>query len=486
MKVFLGNTPWKKAGFYGVRAGSRWPHFERDGAGYMPFPFFLAYGAAVLEKDQQEVLLVDGIGARMSTEEFLSKIVKFKPDLAVLEVATSSFNVDMAMAKMIKSSLPNCQIAFCGMHVFMYEPEFLKTTPEVDYVFQGEFEYTLRELVQRLDTKKDLEGCLGMIYRKNGEVINNGKRPLIANIDELPMPARHFTNLCWYHDNPGGIPDVSLQMHASRGCPFQCVFCAWPQIMYGDHSYRVRNPVAILDEIEHCVKEYKVKSIYFDDDTFNIGKPRLVKLAEEFKKRKLNIPWGAMSRADTCDFDTMAKLRDVGMVAVKYGVESGDQGIITDSGKHLNLDTLRKACKKTKELDIKIHLTFTFGLPGETYETARKTIDLAMELDPDTLQFSIATPYPGSKFYELLEKEGKLVSKNWDEYDGYNQAVTKTNELGPQDLVNIHREAERKWARHRVKRIIKKNNFVSLVKKSIHDPVKATHRLKDLVTLGRY
>jgi len=485
MRVFLGNSPWQKEGFYGVRAGSRWPHFERCGSGYVPFPFFLAYAAAILEKENQEVLLVDGIAEGITSQQYLQKIINFKPDLVLLEVSTNSFNVDMAIAQDIKKALPGCRLAFCGLHIFMYDTSFLDQNPLVDYVLAGEYEYTLRDLITYLNEGKDLSTCQGLYYRQDGKGVYTGKRPLIANLDELPWPARHFLPMEKYHDNPGGIPDLSLQVHSTRGCPFQCVFCAWPQIMYGDHSYRVRSPKDVVDEIAWCKEKYSIKSFYIDDDTFNIGKPRLLEFAEELKKRNLGLPWAAMARSDTCDAETIAKLRDAGMVAIKYGVESGDQNIVNAIGKKLNLETLKKAVKETKALGVKVHLTFTFGLPGETRETAERTVRLALALDPDSLQFSLTTPYPGSKFYDQLEKSGHLLSKDWDLYDGYNTSVVRTDELGPEDLVNILRDAEKRWSRHRVYRILRGYEFKRFVKGVVQNPRKAGNRLKEFVTQGR-
>ena len=318
-----------------------------------------------------------------------------------------------------------------------------------------------------------------------GKGYYTGKRPLIENLDDLPWPSREFLPMNKYYDCPGGIPTPSLQIHSSRGCPFQCVFCAWPQIMYGDNSYRTRNPVDVVNEIENCLKKYQIKSFYFDDDTFNIGKPRLMKLAEELKQRNLGLPWAAMARADTCDFETLEKMKEAGLCAIKYGVESGDQEIVDAIGKRLNLETLRNAVKKTKELGIKVHLTFTIGHPGETRETAQRTVDLALGLDPDSLQFSIATPYPGSKFYDLLEKEGKLLSKDWDLYDGYNNAVTRTDELSSDEILSILRDAEKRWSKHRINRALHGYEAFRAIKNAVQNPGKAMHRLYDFMTQGR-
>ena len=178
MNIFLGNSPWYKEGFYGVRAGSRWPHFERNGSGYLPFPFFLAYATAILQRDQHNVLLVDGIAEGMTYDEFVAKVKAFNPQLVVLEVSTSSFKVDSVIAQRIKESLPGTPIVLCGMHIFMNDVQFLVEHPYVDYVLEGEYEYTLHEFVQRLTNKEDLSGCLGLYYRKDGKRVLYWETPI--------------------------------------------------------------------------------------------------------------------------------------------------------------------------------------------------------------------------------------------------------------------------------------------------------------------
>nr|WP_269434893.1 radical SAM protein [Desulfosarcina ovata] len=251
-----------------------------------------------------------------------------------------------------------------------------------------------------------------------------------------------------YNDRPGGIPAPSLQILASRGCPFGCVFCAWPQLMYGGSSYRTRSSKDIVDEIESCVKTYGSRSFYFDDDTFNVGKTRIMDLCREIKSRKLNLPWAIMARADQMDRELLETLKDAGLHALKYGVESGAQEILDGACKGLDLEKVGETIKITRELGIQYHLTFMFGLPGETEETARETMALALDLDPDSLQFSIATPFPGSRFYDMLLKSGHLLSTNPDEYDGYHNAVVRTEALSHTDLLSLRNEAENLWKEH--------------------------------------
>jgi len=435
LRVFLGNSPWYKEGFYGVRAGSRWPHFQPNSSKYMPFPFFLAYAAAVLKRqDDVEVLLVDGIAEKMTDDEFFGRMREFGPDVVVLEVSTISIDVDLTCARNVREVCPEAKVVFCGLHTYMFEPSFLERHDCVDLVMKGEYEYTLRDLVGALQSGQPLDEIAGVLYRSDEGVVFTGDRPLIENIDELPWPARHFLPMGVYCDTPGQIPMPSVQMWASRGCPYGCVYCAWPQIMYGNRTYRERDPIAVVDEMEYLVCEQGFKSVFFDDDTFNIGKQRILKMCSEIDRRGLEVPWAVMARADTMDAELLTALKGAGLRGLKYGVESASQEILNRCGKALDLKKVNEMVRLTKKLGIWVHLTFMFGLPGETMETMNKTIDLALSLDPDSLQFSIATPWPGTEFYKEVERRGFLVSKDFSEYDGCKVAVVRTESLTQEDL----------------------------------------------------
>jgi len=455
MKVFLGNAPWSAEGMYGVRAGSRWPHYENEDQEYMPFPFFLAYATAVLEQNDTEVLLVDGIAERLCEDEFYQHITRFGPDLIVMEVSTPSLLTDQRQWKKVRDLVgPDVKIALTGIHHPMQDPAWLNDNPEVDYVLVGEYEYTLRDLVNRLENGQSPEGIDGLIHRvEDGSPIWTGKRPLIKNLDEVPWPARHFLPMYDYRDEPGSIPRPSVQVWASRGCPYRCSFCAWPQIMYGGFKYRTRDVVDVIDETEWLVQQWGFKSVYYDDDTFNIGKKRMLHFCREFKARQLGVPWAIMARIDGMDEEILEAMADSGLHALKYGVESADQGIVDKCGKRLDVSKVRNVVNMTHALGIKVHLTFMFGLPGETRESAMRTLDLALELMPESLQFTLATPFPGSKLHTQLLKEGKLQSTDYSKYDGFHTAVVATDELSAQDLEDILCEANTRWGEARSTRL---------------------------------
>ncbi len=465
MNIVLANLPWKSFLRTGVRAGSRWPHLkgplERD---YLPFPFFLAYAAALLKKHGLDVTLIDAIAEEMSRGYFLKLIQKTKPDIFVCETSTVTLKHDMELLARIDKDIP---IVLCGPDVNIRQPSFLENYKFVDYVFVGEYEFTLLDLVMHLKEGRDLKDVPGLIYYDSGEIKLNPLRPLI-DLDELPWPLRQGLPMERYNDTPGDMPIPSAQMYASRGCPYKCKFCLWPQVMYHGNRYRARDIMDVVDEMEYLAKEMSFKSIYFDDDTFNIGKKRMLGLCDEIKRRRLNVPWAIMARADLMDEEILGNMRDAGLFAVKYGIESATQELLDNIYKDMDLKKTKEIVKLTKRLGIRTHLTFTFGLPGETKETIQRTIDLALELDPATVQFSITTPFPGTCFYKEMKEKGQIVSEDWAEYDGNYKSVVALSNLTKKDLERTIRLAYKEWAIHCSRRSpFRKKGYYQLFARSL-------------------
>ncbi|MBI4867938.1 MAG: glycosyltransferase [Candidatus Wallbacteria bacterium] len=454
MRLFLGNPPWYRENLYFVRAGSRWPHFEEKGCTYTPFPFYMAHAAAMLEAAGHEVGVCDGVAEGIQQDEYIRRVVEFAPDFVFQETSTPSIQEDLDIVARIRQQLPEALYGMAGMHAPMFTPEFLEKTPSVDVSFVGEYEPTLVDLAAALQTGvRDFSRIQGLVCRNvEGRVVATGRREMLANVDDYPWPARHLFPMERYHDEPGDIPQPSVQMWASRGCPYHCNFCVWPQLMYANNRYRPRAAASLVDEMEHLVKEWGFKSVYFDDDTFNIGKPRLMEFAREIQRRRLKVPWAAMCRADLMDRELLEALKASGLTAVKYGIESADQAIVNDCGKALSIAKVKETCKITTELGIRMHLTFMFGLPGETKESAAATKALALELNPHSAQFSIATPFVGSRYYDQLKTSGHLESEDYGRFDGYHTTEVSTDALSPKDLEEIAADMHRLWLEHTVRR----------------------------------
>ncbi|MDD5560766.1 MAG: radical SAM protein [Candidatus Omnitrophica bacterium] len=464
MKIILANLPWKSFGKTGVRAGSRWPHLkgptEKD---YLPFPFFLAYAAALLKQNNFDVELVDAIAEKKSYGTFFRQIRKINPQLLVCETSTVSLIHDMGILEKIGKDIP---IAICGPDITIRQPAFLKKYPFIKYVLVGEYEFTLLDLVTNLKANNSLNDVAGLIYRDAGGIRITSLRALV-DLNKMPWPLREGLPMERYNDTPGDMPLPSVQMLASRGCPYRCKFCLWPQVMYQSNQYRTRDVKDIVDEMEYLVKKMHFKSVYFDDDTFNCGRERMFSLCDEIKRRSLNVPWGIMARADLMDEEILVAMRQAGLYAIKYGVESASQELIDKAGKNMNLKKTEEIIRLTKMLGIKSHLTFTFGLPGETKESIYKTVELALRLDPATIQFSIATPFPGTVFFKEMKESGYIISDDLAEYDGNNKSVITYPRLSEKNLAFAIRYAYKEWALHCAKRAPKKSGYFLLLKKNL-------------------
>ena len=463
IKVLLSNPPWKKdKNQYGVRAGSRWPFTQsvtnERSLDYIPFPFFLAYATAFLEKEPGvDVNSIDAIAEGLTESEYYEKVEALDPDIIFAESATASFPEDFKHVKKTKARLGDSLIYLLGgPHVTYFPEKTLTDYPEIDYCLIGEYEWTLREFVRSFrDHNFSPKNILGLAYREAGaNIIVNPRRPA-GNLDELPFPAWHHYPMIRYKDYFCNIPAPMANMLASRGCPFKCNFCLWPDLMYGGSNYRTRSATSIVEEMSLLVNTYGIKTIYFDDDTFNIGKSRLLEICSEIRKKEVNVNWAVMARADTVDSETLLAMKAAGLYAIKYGVESGNQSVVDSTGKNLNLDTVRTTVALTKEMGIKCHLTFTIGLMGETHKSMQDTIDMAIELDPDSVQISITTPFPGTKYYEYAKQKGFLLTEDASIYDGSQSCVLRTETLSKSDIEQGYKRFERTWKRHRMKKAMR-------------------------------
>ena len=490
MRVFLGNAPWRIEGSsgarLGVRAGTRWPFTMpaepgQKIPGYLPFPFLLAYSAAVLERAKHKVLLIDAIAEGFREDEFIEKIRAFSPQLAILETSTPSINIDLAIAKRIKEEV-KCRVALGGPHSTVMGKALLKEHRQLDYILCGEYEIISKNLANELGKKRpELKNVKGIMFRgAKSRIVVNAPQPLLKDIDSLPFPARHFLPMYNYCDAFAGLPRPDVQMWASRGCPFKCIFCLWPQVMYGGRNYRPRNPKKVVDEMEALVREYKFKSVYFDDDTFDIGKERILEMCREIRKRPplKNIKWAIMARADTCDEEMLRAMKDAGLYALKFGVECASQEMLNKIGKRLDLGKARKNIEIAKSLGIKVHLTFTFGLPGETRESIQRTIDFSHKLNPDSVQFSITTPFPGTEYFDILEGQGNILTKDWGRYDGSLSCVMRTKNLSGKDLEEAYNKANASW---KIKLFKKNMRRWPFLKQGIRHPIKTLAYLRDLL-----
>lgn len=459
MKVLLVNPPWRQGeGRYGVRAGSRWPFtLETDDPKrmpYLPFPFFLAYAAALLEaRSDVEPVALDAIAEGLTEAEYAARLAAIAPDIVVAECSQASFGEDLRHADAAKTQLPGVVYVLAGPQASVDPQALLAAHDAIDYCLVGEYEWTLLALVNALSGPHfDPSRIAGLAWRDaQGQPRQNDRRPL-GDLAQLPWPAyRHFPMLR-YHDYFGGIPAPMVNMVGSRGCPFGCSFCLWPELLYGGRHYRVREPEDVADEMAWLVDTYGFRSVYFDDDTFNIGKKRIIATADAIRRRDRDACLAIMARADTMDEAMLDALTGAGLRAVKYGLESASQDILDRCGKGLDVKKAVRMIRHTMERGVKVHLTFTVGLPGETLKTIEESLRLALELDADSIQISLATPFPGTAFHADVREKGHLASVAASDFDGSRRAVVRTEALSTEEVEKGFKRFQAAWAEHRARR----------------------------------
>lgn len=438
MRVCLTNPTWLTDGQKGIRAGCRVPNSIGVGQHtFMPYPFTLAYAMALVEgEDGVEAMICDAIGENLSSGEYIARVTEFQPELIVSEMATQSHDFDLNQAAELKRRT-GAKIALCGPHPSAIAAEILGND-FVDFVFVGEYEQTLLELVRRLRNGGHAEPMDGLALRTStGEIVVGRKRELIEKLDSLPFPHRRTLPMDQYR--VAGFPAPVLFMYASRGCPYKCTFCVWPQ-WFRSGSYRTRSAQSVVDEIEHADREHgPFRSIYFDDDTFNLGKQRMLEMAAEFRRRSMTISWGCNARPDQFDRQMMEQLAAAGLFNIRIGVESGDPEILRRTRKDLNLRTVEPCIRMAHRAGVKVHVTFTIGLSGESWESVRRTVRFARSISPDSIAFTITTPFPGTEYYDEVVREGLLDTRQWNQFNVVSNAVMRTATLSRAEIVRAEK-----------------------------------------------
>ena len=396
MKTLFLNPPSFKD--FDGGAGSRY-QATREVTSFW-YPTWLCYPAGLL-KDSR---LVDAPAERLGIDKVLTIAKDF--ELIVIYTSTPSISKDMSFAERIKDFNKDVRIVFVGPHPSAVPEETLKASKAVDIVARREFDYSIKEIAQG----EKLSEIDGISYRDNGSIIHTKDRKYIEDLDSLPFVVKIYKrdlNINNYQIPYLLNPYVSI--YTGRGCSSKCIFCLWPQTLSGNY-YRIRSIDNVLEEVKLTLELYpEVKEIFFDDDTFTANKIRARELAGSLKK--LDITWSTTSRANT-DYETLKIMKDAGLRLLVVGYESGNQEILNNIRKGITLDEAREFTKRCKELGIMIHGAFVLGLPEETPESINDSIRFACELDVDTIQVSLASPYPGTKLYDLCIEKNYLVKEH--------------------------------------------------------------------------
>jgi radical SAM superfamily enzyme YgiQ (UPF0313 family) len=398
-------------------------------------PLSLATIAAVL-REGNNVRILDCPAQRVSERDLLDFVRKKPPDIVISSVSTETIDSDLAILGKIKDTLKNSVLIIFGIHASVFAEDILKNSA-VDFVVRDEPEETIRELVGALKSGLLPDAIKGITYRSSlGQVVATGKREFVQDLDALPFPAWDLVDLGRYRLPFSSNPFIII--NTSRGCPFRCSFCN-AQTYYGS-SIRIRSVRNILDELEFSTSRYGIKDVFFWGDTFTLVREQVKNLCAGLIQGKFRIRWVANSRVDTVDEEILMLMKKAGCWLLSFGIESGDEQILKSCGKNISLEKTWSAVRMTKAAGIKVAGHFILGLPGETEETAGKTIRLAKKLGLDFAHFYSAVPYPGSLLYEQAAREGWIQGKNWDQFR-QSEFVMELPTISAERLYKLRRKA---------------------------------------------
>ncbi len=376
------------------------------------YPTWLCFPAGMIEGSR----VVDAPVQKLDLAACLDIAKSF--DMVVMYTSTPTLAIDIETARRIKEVKPDMVTVLTGPHVTILPEESLKAgNGIIDIVCRGEFDYSTKELCEGRDWAK----VDGISFIKDGKITHTPDRPMIEDLDALPFVAPVYKRdlpISEYVIPHFKNPYVSI--YSSRGCPSKCIYCLWPQTFSGQRM-RTRSPQNVYEEVKWIVDNIpEMRELSFDDDTFSANRQHAREVAKLIKP--LGISWVINARAN-CDFETLKVMREAGLRHVVVGYESGNEQILKNIKKGVTKEQAIQFTKDCKKLGISIHGAFIMGLPGENKETIRETIEYAKQLDLNSIQVSLASPYPGTEFYEQSKREGWIASGNYIDDTGHQKCV---------------------------------------------------------------
>jgi hopanoid biosynthesis associated radical SAM protein HpnJ len=427
------------------------------------YPTWLAQPAALVEGSK----LVDAPPHRINREQVAASARDY--DLAVLHTSAPSFAADVATIKALKAMNPRLKAGLVGAKVAVDPDGSLKSSAAIDFVARNEFDFTIKEVAE----DRPWSEIAGLSYRNaSGVIVHNDERAILENMDSLPFVTPVYKrDLDIDNYFIGYLRHPYLSLYTGRGCKSRCTFCLWPQTV-GGHRYRTRSVGHVVEEIAWAQKAFPlVKEFFFDDDTFTDDLPRAEAIAKALGK--LGVTWSCNAKANV-PRETLKVLREGGLRLLLVGYESGNQKILHNIKKGMRTDVARKFTKDCRELGITIHGTFIMGLPGETKETIEETIRFANEINPHTIQVSLAAPYPGTVLFEQAVKNGWLDTSNAElvNDDGVQIAPLHYPHLTQTEIFNSVEEFYRRF-------YFRSGKIASIVGEMVRDRQMMVRRLRE-------
>jgi len=365
-------------------------------------PLGLAYIAAYLVNNKINVSVIDALAENISFQELKDKLSRSKADIIGIYMVSPRYDEAKTTIEICRQVLPSSVIIAGGPHPSAVPIETLKEIPQLNICAVGEGEITMLELIKCFQNGSNFSTVDGIAFREKntGKIIITKPRDFIKNLDILPFPARHLFPIKKYKTHsPYGRKNPYFSMITSRGCPFQCAYCSKDVFK---ENFRALSAKRVCDEIENLIKQYNVREIHFYDDDFTMDIKRAEEICDEIIRRKIKIIWSCTTRVNLVNERLLKKMKEAGCWLISYGVESGNQKILDSIKKGITIKQIVSAFELTRKIGISTLAFFMLGLPGETSETIKESIELAKKLKPNFVSWGILIVYPGSGFFKSV------------------------------------------------------------------------------------
>ncbi len=399
-------------------------------------PLDLAYCAALVRKRVPEtcVSILDANALRLSLIEQIEYIKNLKPDILIFTAATYSINA----VKYICQALEGEKIIkiLIGSHGSAFPEETLKLIPGLDIVVYGEPETTVFEIVQSLAEVKELSLIRGIYYRKSGAISNTDPRALLKDLDELIFPARDLLpNKLYFSPYSSGVTAIQT----TRGCPGQCIFC--DSHLINGQVYRERHPDKVVEEIEECLRKYKIKYFAIIDHTFTVNRAFVTAVCKGIIRKNIHkkIHWACNTRVDMLTDQLALLMKEAGCIQVGIGIESGYNAGLTLLRKNITEIQIKEAIQRLKRIGIIAMGYAIIGFPKDSLKSIGETKKRIFDFNPHTLQLSFATPLPGSDLYEYCRKDNRIISNNWDDYCFLRKSIILNDSISCEALARLRK-----------------------------------------------
>lgn len=437
MRLFLINPPTIDGVKY-IREGRCMQSVDSWAAIWPPLTLAIL---ATIGRKYGEVRLIDSNVETLSSDETLQEIVAFKPDIVVVNATFPSIDSDALFAKMVKDACGRALVLGFGVFFTLLEETALRDTEGYDVAIIGEPEETFDEFLAMFQDNGKISPLPGLMWRDGKEIKKGEPRPFIQDLDTIPVAARDLIKNERYKLPHNG--HAFTLVNVARGCPYLCTFCI-ANIYYGK-KLRHHSIGYVIDEIETCIAQHGIKDFLFWEEIFTLDKAFGIALCDEIMKRGLDISWATTTRADQVSEEILRKMKAAGCELLGLGIESCSQEILDNVKKHETVEQIKQAVVLCKKVGMPTMGHFIFGLPGETEDTARETINFLTTSGIDYMQCYCAVPYPNTPLGDMAKAKGWLVAERWSDYDFGGRSVMDMGTVSPDDVDRYRSTAFRKF-----------------------------------------